>query len=791
MEKSSALELIESYDLPDEGKDYLRDCVLNGPSRSVFGGGTRSVVGAHYSQKLQETRQFESRASEAAVLVMLDADPSVLSYNTQLPKVEIPSVNKAGRNCVQRYTPDVLILRRNKPEIAEIKTGSELLRLAKELPHRWTLISETEARFVPPENYFATVGIDFSVVNSSLLPPLLVSNTKLLLGIIYKIGAPSDELRAECLSALTQHAWMSIADLQAELQLERTDDILHLVAQGVIHADLRRQRLCSPETILSLSADILVQAIDQRVLPSGPNVQGLTGPTLEEARHAVANLELSETGNCRQARRMRKKIIDGAAMGLSPFESVLPQIAKRGNRTRRLSKSQEQFLIEHQEAQLLTGDIECIGQAYDHYSNQVDETDHPFPPVSIATYYKYAKSLNNSTIQAAIHGKKAGNAVAKTIDPSLSTSAATRAFERGLVDHTLVKVLLVVAMNEKCAIVRRPWMSSLVDEYSGATLAQWLSFGNPSRESIAMLLRMCILRHGRVPEAIHSDRGSDFTSLWVQALMAFLQVTRQYSPAKAPKFNSQAETHFAQTQIGLFRNLPGHIIEHQDRKTDRERHPAIKAIFDPVSFYKLVFDYSEGYNNGVHGSHEAQPNYLLNESLRAINSSGISVELNDEVYLATCVPVESRWGPRRRGSLLIDGRHYYSGCLTRDTYKKDLAIRFDPWDCNVIYIQKQGKWYTAMRRGGQIVFSGSDISRQLGDSLRVLMCRRDRDELKAGQRKGTARLIDDAISRAKTTQLATTVEEELSETDSDRFKLERQFEKLKKRATRELPVDWD
>jgi transposase InsO family protein len=722
---------------------------------------------------------------------MLDADASVLSYYTQLPQVEIPSVTKAGRPYVQRYTPDVLILRRDRPEIREIKPGSELLKLAKERPHWWTLVSDTEARFLPPEKYFSSMGLEFSVVNSSLLPHLLVSNTKLLLRIIYTLEAPSDDLRAACKAALTKHAWMSVAALQDELDLERADDILHLVAQGEIHADVRTQRLCSPETLLSLSPGVLVEAIDGRVLPNAPVPQGVEGPTLKEASKAVSNLQLAETGNCRQARRMRKKIKDGAALGLSPFESVLPRISKRGNRRRRLATSQEKFMLEHQEAELLTGNIEGINQAYYDYRPKASASHPAFRPVSLATYYAYANRLSRQKRETAIHGKKAGNAVAEAVDPALAAGAATRAFQRGLVDHTLAKILLVVAMNKKCAIVRRPWISSLVDEYSGATLAEWVSFGNPSRESVCMLLRMCILRHGRIPEEIHSDRGSDFTSLHVQALMAYLTVTRQYSPAAAPKFNSQAETRFAKTQIGLFRNLPGHIIEYENRKTERDRHPAIKSIFDPPSFYKLLFEFSEGYNNGLNGSHAAQPNYLLAQSLGAIECSGVRVTLNDDVYLATCVPVESRWGPRPRKSLYIDGRHYYSSCLTPGTKKKDLCIRLDPWNCNVIYIQKQGNWYTAMRRGGQTVFSGTDFSRQLGESLRVLMCRRDRDAIKAGQREDAAQLIGDAIARAKNTRMATCVTESSGDSSAERKELERQFSKLEKREVRQLQVEWD
>lgn len=790
MDDTTALQLIDSYALPAAGKSYLRECIRSGPSRSVFGGGTRSVVGAHFSIKLQETRQFESRASEAAVLLMLDADSRVLSYYTQLPKVEFPSKNAAGKNYVQRYTPDVLILRRDKPEIGEIKTGQDLIKLSRERPHHWIYESETEARFEPPERYFNSLGLDYTVINSSLIPPVLVENTKLLLRVVHELEDTTAELHDRVRSVLAEHAWMSIGELQDQLQLTRADEILHLIAKGFVFSDPERQKLCSPESILSLSPMVLKNAIDQRTLPSGPVLSGYRGPTLLEAEKAVERIELAKGGHCRQARRMRQKIRDGAAEGMTPFESLLPRITDRGNRNKRLAKDQEEFLMQHQENHILSGKKESIWFAYDCYKNAVTNADHPFPPVSAMTYYKYARRLNRQTIATAIHGKKAGNAVSRSVNPEHATPAATRAFQRGLVDHTLLPILLVVAMNLKCAIVRRPWLSSLVDEYSGATLAQWLSFGNPSRESICMLLRMCILRHGRIPEEIHSDRGSDFTSLHAQATMAYFGVTRQYSPAGSPKFNSQAERHFSETQKGLVSKLPGNIIEHNDRKTDRDHHPKTKAIFEPVSFYQLVFNYAEDYNNGVHGSHEAQPNYLLSRSLRRINSSGIKVSLNKDAYLATCVPVDSNWGPRARRSLLIDGRHYYSQCLTPETRKKDLCIRFDPWNCEMIYIQKQGKWYSAMRRTGYTTFTGSDISKQLGDSLRVMMCRRDRDLLKASQKQETAKLIEDAIDRAKTTQIATT----LAEVDHEvaaRGELQKKFACLSKSQKAPTVVEWD
>ncbi len=790
MDKSSELELIESYDVPEEGKGFLRDCVLQGPSRSVLSGGTRSVVGAHFSSKLRETRQFESRSSEAAVLLMLDADSSVLSYHTQLPRVEFPSTNKAGRNYVQRYTADALILRSDRPEIAEIKTSKDLAKLAVERPHQWLFESDGDARFMPAEKHFTSWGLDYSVINSSLIPAVLVMNTKLLLRVVHTIPSPSDTLLTDVRATLEKHAWMSICDLQEELSLSRIDDILHMVAQGQIFAELKFQKLSAPETILSMCPTVLRRAIEQQTLPSAPTLTGHRAPSLMEARKAVENLKIAKEGNSRQARRMRQKIKEGALVGLNPFESVLPRISNRGNRTRRLAESQEQFLIEHQEKSVLTGKHESIGAAYNNYKNELADADHAFPPVSVATYYRFAKQLDRQTITSAIHGKKAGNAVSKVVDSEHATPAATRAFERALVDHTLVKVLLVVALNDEYAIVRRPWLTSLVDEFSGATLAQWLSFGNPSRESICMLLRMCILRHGRIPEEIHSDRGSDFTSWHTQEVMARLGVTRQYSPVASPKYNSQAERHFSETQAGLFKKLPGNIIEYKNRKTDRAHHPKIKAIFDPITFYRLLFAYAEAYNNGIHGCHEAQPNYLLRNSLREIESSGIITTLTDDVYLATCIPVESKWGPRARRSLLIDGRHYYSECLTPRTTKKDLCIRFDPWHCEVIYIQKQGQWYTATRRTGRTTFTGADISRQLGESLRIMMCRRDRDLLKAGQTQKAAKIIDDAIEHAKTTQMATATPQD-GRDDSTRNELEERFARLKNDRTSQPVVEWD
>lgn len=744
MNEDRSLELIESYGLPPDAEAYLKACVQCGPSRSVLQSCGRSIVGYHYSKKLQGTRQFESRSGEAATMILLDADPSVLSYYSQIAPVEIPCKNKRGRAYVKTYTPDLLVLREDRPTILEVKPWPQIERLAKKESHHWELMPPDGAVFRPADSYFSRLGIQFEVFNISKLSWIFISNVKTLLTVLNQSDPPPLNEEKRYRAAFDDEAWMSISALSQKLDLQSLEPIVYMIARGIVFADLEKQRLCEPSTLISADPALLVEGLKKDLAVDSPSPTGQRVPTAKEAQKALANLELAKFGKSRQARRLRQQIREGRELGKTDFESVRPQYAERGNRDSRLSKVQRERAKKHMEDNLLTGKFENVHRAFIDYRAHVRDSGCIYEAISETTYKNMALDLDPSAIAGALRGRKAANNAKRSTSSEHANPRATRAFERALVDHSLLDLYLVVAENSDSYVVRRPWLSSLIDEYSGVVLSQWLSFGDPSTEAICMLLRLCVLAHSRVPSEIHSDRGSDFTSIHSGHAMSALQVSRSFAPAASPKYNSAAERYFAELQSALLTDLPGNMIEYSPRSVESSHSPAARAKYRPSEFYDLLFQYKEIRNNGLHSDNSRSNQKTLESSLSDFPSSGNQLSLTDEIYYATCIPVTTKWKPTTRGSLLIDGRHYYSEAIRPDLKKKDLSALLDPWDSESIYVQIRGKIHKASTLRRKTRIEGLSYARRFGEALRIRMCRSERDKMKSLQNEELGRILRQA-----------------------------------------------
>lgn len=93
-----------------------------------------------------------------------------------------------------------------------------------------------------------------------------------------------------------------------------------------------------------------------------------------------------------------------------------------------------------------------------------------------------------------------------------------RPFENGHIDHTELDIELRCSRTGRS--LGRPWATFLVDAYSRRILAIYITFDPPSYRSCMMLLRICVKRHGRIPQTIVVDNGREFHSTYFQTLIA-------------------------------------------------------------------------------------------------------------------------------------------------------------------------------------------------------------------------------------------------------------------------------
>ncbi|HLP68346.1 MAG TPA: DDE-type integrase/transposase/recombinase, partial [Rhizobium sp.] len=91
----------------------------------------------------------------------------------------------------------------------------------------------------------------------------------------------------------------------------------------------------------------------------------------------------------------------------------------------------------------------------------------------------------------------------------------------------------------------RPWVSKLVDGFSGKILAFVLWFGAPRTSVVFALLLDCVRRHGTLAKVIRCDWGSEFRSTPVQTACASIGVNLSYRPKAKPRSGAPVESSFS------------------------------------------------------------------------------------------------------------------------------------------------------------------------------------------------------------------------------------------------------
>jgi len=159
-------------------REYVLECINNGPSRKVGQFAKNNVVGNYSSVSQGCSIQFESHGAELPFLLRWDYDDEIVGFLDQPPSVEILKTNKNGRKIPVTYTPDFLVFRETEIRVVEVKRGSELQRLAEVSPANWQELSGTWC-YRPAKEVFDEIGLPFEIANATALSRIETSSCEL------------------------------------------------------------------------------------------------------------------------------------------------------------------------------------------------------------------------------------------------------------------------------------------------------------------------------------------------------------------------------------------------------------------------------------------------------------------------------------------------------------------------------------------------------------------------------------------------------------------------------------
>lgn len=115
-------------------------------------------------------------------------------------------------------------------------------------------------------------------------------------------------------------------------------------------------------------------------------------------------------------------------------------------------------------------------------------------------------------------------------------------------DHTPLDILLLRPDGEAA----KPWLSTVIDDYSRAVAGYFLSFEDPSSLHTSLAPRQAIWRKEDprwivcgIPDVLYTDNGSDFTSQHLEQVSADLRIRLVFSIPGKPRGRGRIERFFS------------------------------------------------------------------------------------------------------------------------------------------------------------------------------------------------------------------------------------------------------
>ena len=377
------------------------------------------------------------------------------------------------------------------------------------------------------------------------------------------------------------------------------------------------------------------------------------------------------------------------------YVGLLPRCREGGNRTRKLPPATLRLLDA-----FIADDYETLKQKrqFEVYGALVRacEADGLIAP----SYKTFSRAVRRRPRQEQVE-KRQGRRAAYQASPFHWELALTtprhgdRPFELGHLDHTQLDLELVCSRTGRP--LGRPWATFLTDAYSRRLLAVALTFDRPSYRNCLLVLRECVRRHQRLPQAVVVDGGAEFAGLYFETLLARYECTKKTRPGAQPRFGSVCERLFGTTNTRFVHNLLGNTQGRQHgRPVTAAAAPKQRACW---TLGRLAARLGEW----AYDVYDTLEHPALGQSPREACAAGVArggrrahrwIPDDEDFRLAT-LPTTAKGTARLQPRLGVKIHHIYywsEAFLDPELERAALPIRFDPFDAGVAYAFVKGRW---------------------------------------------------------------------------------------------------
>ncbi|MEL6442349.1 MAG: DDE-type integrase/transposase/recombinase [Cyanobacteria bacterium J06621_8] len=270
-----------------------------------------------------------------------------------------------------------------------------------------------------------------------------------------------------------------------------------------------------------------------------------------------------------------------------------------------------------------------------------------------------------------------------------------RPFEIGHIDHTQLDVELLCSRTGRS--LGRPWVTFLIDAFSRRLLAVYLTFDSPSYRSCLMVLRLCVQRHGRLPQTIVVDNGAEFHSTYFETLLATFECTKKHRPAAKGRFGSVCERLFGTNNTQFINNLAGNTqIMKNVRQVTKSVNPKNHAVWTLGKLYEYLTQWAyEVYDTEDHPSLGQSPQEAFSQGIIQGGNRSHKLIPYDKNFKILTLPTTKTGKAKVQQSrgVKINSIYYWSNLFRNpEVENTSIPIRYDPFNIGIAYAYVQGQW---------------------------------------------------------------------------------------------------
>ena len=721
MDDIALLDFARGYGVTETGINFIEEVLNSDPTRRVKASSRGKNRAVRYpSMKMGVVIQAESFSLEFSGIQLKEFDADVFRYYDQPPSLDL--VYKSGKMNVRRAsTLDFFVISKTFIGYEEWKPFEELEKISQKSPERF-YYDENLGRFVSPaiERALEGTGLNYRVCSERDINPIAVNNLSFLNGYFHSLEDYLEEsdLAVE-LRRLKQLAQKdgSVSLNKAIESVSESDVLYYAICSGEVYFPLTELDLTdysSAKVFLNEKAWKTYRLVIQKDIDeeSHSNIHTKLPPALlyasEEALldvskrlAALSDYEKGEISFAKIAsqfevseRTVRRwyKSISELVNREERLVALLPAHANKGNHLAKIPKAALTKINEIVEKEYLSKKAISPHQVALRVINWCKDND-IYPP-SKPTIYRHIDMIPETKKNLLRKGSKAAyQSEINLFDLSSELNfRATYFLQCCHIDHTQLDIETVDEFDQNEG---KPWLTYIVDDFSGLILAFYISYRAPSYVSVMMAIRSAVKSHGRKPEYVLVDGGKEFQSIDFEKFCAIYGIGIM-SREGQPRSGGAVEREFGKTNTNLIHNLDGNTKFMKDVRSISRTHKPKNSAYWTLSELSVqigVFVTASNDYSSVKG--KLSPSELAVVSARKYGERHyLTQDYNKQFYYLSLPSVPRKQVTLRRGKTVVFDYHEYWHSSFAHAPLKGIKVdmKWDPEDINFTYVYYDGQW---------------------------------------------------------------------------------------------------